>query len=92
MRVRDPFGKLLVKSRESYAYTITPKAPGGGRRSMTASKRVLIIAGPNGAGKTVFATEFLPNECQLPNLHKRDLIAAGLIHFDPTWPEFGQAG
>ena len=26
VRVRDPFGKLLVKSRESYAYTITPKA------------------------------------------------------------------
>ena len=26
VRVCDPFGKLLVKSRESYAYTITPKA------------------------------------------------------------------
>ena len=26
VRVRDPFGKLLFKSRESYAYTITPKA------------------------------------------------------------------
>ena len=26
VRVRDPFGRLLVKSRESYAYTITPKA------------------------------------------------------------------
>ena len=26
VRVGDPFGKLLVKSRESYAYTITPKA------------------------------------------------------------------
>ena len=25
VRVRDPFGRLLVKSRESYAYTITPK-------------------------------------------------------------------
>ena len=38
---------------------------------MTESKRILIIAGPNGAGKTVFATEFLPERGELPNLHKR---------------------
>ena len=49
--------------------------------TMTADKRIFMIAGPNGAGKTTFATEFLPNEAQCPLFVNADLIAAGLSPF-----------
>jgi predicted ABC-type ATPase len=46
-------------------------------------KKILIIAGPNGAGKTTFAEEFLPHEAGCPEFVNADLIAAGLIPFQP---------
>ena len=49
--------------------------------TVTADKRVFVIAGPNGAGKTTFATEFLPNEAGCPIFVNADLIAAGLSPF-----------
>ena len=49
--------------------------------TVTADKRVFVIAGPNGAGKTTFATEFLPNEADCPIFVNADLIAAGLSPF-----------
>ena len=42
-----------------------------------------IIAGPKGAGKTTFAQEFLPREAQCPLFVNTDLIAAGLLPFEP---------
>ncbi len=50
---------------------------------MAQPKNILIFSGPNGAGKTTFATEYLPNEAQIPIFANADLIAAGLSPFSP---------
>ena len=46
-------------------------------------KKIIIIAGPNGAGKTTFARDFLPAEAQTIRFINADLIAAGLVPFNP---------
>jgi len=45
--------------------------------------QIVVIAGPNGAGKTTFAREFLPHEANCPDFINADLIAAGLLPFNP---------
>ncbi len=50
---------------------------------MKIGKKIVIIAGPNGVGKTTFAREFLPQEANCPDFINVDLIAAGLLPFDP---------
>ena len=44
---------------------------------------VYIIAGPNGSGKTTFAREFMPLYAHSQNFVTADLIAQGLVPFDP---------
>ena len=63
--------------------TRDPSTTGRSRKALTvtADKRVFVIAGPNGAGKTTFATEFLPHEAGCPIFVNADLIAAGLSPF-----------
>ena len=55
---------------------------------MSAEKKIVIIAGPDGAGKTTFAREFLPFEAGCPVLINADLIAAGLLPFQPDAAAF----